>query len=70
MTLLFEKVRNMAEANDMIDTPARSARAVDAADVRDMIEGDETGRGHDVGGDELEELRYVGLFLRCHLFRL
>ena len=60
----------MPEANDMIDTPARSARAVDTADVRDMIEGAETGRRHDEGKGETEELRYVGFFLRCRLLCL
>ena len=67
MILLFEKVRNMPEADDKIDTPARSALAVDVADVRDLIEGAETWRGHDVGKGEMEELRYVGFCLPCRL---
>ena len=57
----------MAEVDDMIDTPARSARAIDKADVKDMIEGAETWGGHDVGGGRIEELKYVGIFLRCRL---
>ena len=57
----------MAEADDMIDTPARSAQAVDKADVRDFIEGAETWRRRDEGGGEMEELRYVDILLRCRL---
>ena len=56
----------MAAANDMIDTPARSALAIDTADVKDMIEG----AGQDEGGDETEELRYVAFTLPFHLLRL
>ena len=59
----------MAETNDMIDSPARSALASDAADVRDMIEGVESWR-RDLGGSaETEELRYVDFPLPCHLLR-
>ena len=57
----------MAEENDTIDTPARSALAIDAVDVRDMIEGGETWRRHDEGSGETEELRYVASLLPCHL---
>ena len=60
----------MAAANDMMDTPARSALAIDAADVKDMIEGSEPCRRQDEGGDETEELRYVAFPLPFHLLRL
>lgn len=47
----------MAEASDTIDTLAESSRPIDAADERDMIEGDELSRGRDEGGGEVAELR-------------
>ena len=57
----------MADANDIIDTEARPALATDVADVRDMIDGAEMWRRHDEGGGEIEELRYGGFPLSCHL---
>ena len=57
----------MAQADDMIRTAARSALAVDAADVRDMIEGAETWRRHHERSGGTEERRYVAFQLLCNL---
>ena len=57
----------MAEASDTIDSAAQSALATDTADVRDMIEGAETGRRDDEKGGETKERRYVAFPLACHL---
>ena len=57
----------MVQANDTIDTPARSALAIDAPDVRYMIEGAETWRRDDEGSGETKERRYVTFPLPCHV---
>ena len=67
VTLLLEWVRNMAEADDTIDTSAQSSLPVDAGDVRDMIEGAEPCPRDDEGSGETEGLRYVAVPLLYHL---
>ena len=53
----------MAEANDMVDTPARSSTPIYREDVKDVMERAETCLRRDEGSDDTQELRYV-------LFRL
>ena len=53
----------MAEANDVIDTTARSSLPVYREDVKDIMEQAETCLRRDEGSDDTQELRYV-------LFRL
>ena len=62
VTLFLEGVRNMAEANDMSNTSARSAlpiSPISGADAEDVVECAGSWPRHDEESGDTEQLRYV-----------